>query len=43
MVRFFDDNPDYLLLIDACSEGKEISKSLPDGSVFSVRQVRKWK
>ena len=43
MVRFFNDNPNYLLLIDECTEGKEISKSLPDGSVFSVRQVRNWK
>ena len=43
MVCFFNDNPNYLFLIDACTEGKEINRTLEDGTSVSVRHVRKWK
>ena len=43
IVRFLNDNPNYLLLIDECTEGKEINRTLEDGTSVSVRHVRKWK
>jgi hypothetical protein len=43
IVRFLNDNPNYLLLIDECTEGKEINRTLEHGTSVSVRHVRKWK
>ena len=43
IVRFLNDNPNYILLIDECTEGKEINRTLEDGTSVSVRHVRKWK